>query len=80
MTVRIGNVYCGCTAPGYIQVAHVGFIRPRWISGQLNLLTPNCFEFRWNNVVRKFERANGQLKTNSNYQFDHDEIVYNKKL
>ena len=58
-------------------MAHVGFIRPRWIKGELNLLTPDSFVFCWNNVVRKFERASGKhLKTNSNYQFEFDEIEF----
>jgi hypothetical protein len=51
-------VSVGKACTGYIQVAHIGFSRPRFTEGELCLLSPNTFIFQWNNVRRRFERFN----------------------
>lgn len=73
----VGDVEIGKRIKGFIQVAHVGFISPRWVTGYLTLESPNNFVFQWNSIIRRFERATIEMSSTSTpYQFEDDDIIF----
>eukprot|EP01080_Neovahlkampfia_damariscottae_P000577 gene577-8087_t len=42
----------GKPAIGCIQIAHIGFHKPRWIEGSFHLKSSTEFEFSWNNIIK----------------------------
>jgi hypothetical protein len=63
-----------------IQIAHVGFNKPRWIEGNFKLKNASEFEFSWNNISRIFRKLSVEQEqkptSKYTYQFEHDEVQF----
>jgi hypothetical protein len=69
----------GNTSIGMIQIAHVGFNKPRWIEGNFKLKNAFEFEFSWNNISRIFKKLSVEQENPTSkysYQFEHDDVLF----
>eukprot|EP00761_Pharyngomonas_kirbyi_P004148 gb/GECH01004152.1/.p1 GENE.gb/GECH01004152.1/~~gb/GECH01004152.1/.p1 ORF type:complete len:146 (+),score=38.83 gb/GECH01004152.1/:1-438(+) len=63
---------------GQIQVAHIGYDNPRWLSGSLEAISSDHVTFQWNSVRRHFHRISSSYK-GSNYLFNHDDVLFDQE-